>query len=346
MRYLILFGVLAALVVAYTFYWFSLAAQIESEAADWAAARAAEGYAVSYDSLLVEGYPYRVETRIEAPRVDYDGPLGRFAWRGTTLIANVQPYRLNHIIFRAIGPQHIAIAPDPPASSRDAIISREPRAMQLLTETARASLLLDSEGISLVSVDIEGAVLTPDNGTPSSAARIQFHIRRSPAEVTGEQGIDIAIYADEAVVPALERTGLGATVEHIALDIGVRGPLPQEATWAGVDAWRDDGGTIEVARADLRWDRIEAAASGTFAIDAQARPLGSFTAQLKGHDRIVDALATLGYVSPSNAKSVKQALWLLEAATSDGDGLTVPLTLQDGKAYLGPAPLGDVPPLY
>ena len=88
-------------------------------------------------------------------------------------------------------------------------------------------------------------------------------------------------------------------------------------------------------------------ANGTVALDQRMRPLGASTADIRGFEEALGALAEAGILRRDMLPASRVTLNLL-AKTNKSDGrrvLTVPLTAQDGALLVGPIKLAALPPV-
>ena len=125
----------------------------------------------------------------------------------------------------------------------------------------------------------------------------------------------------------------------------VLGPLKETALPQTLSDWRAAGGTIEVRWLNMVWGALDLRANGTMALDADMRPLGALTADIRGYEEALEAMAEAGMLRRNILPAARVALNLL-AKTDESDGrkvLTVPLTAQDGALFLGPIKLSDLP---
>jgi len=120
------------------------------------------------------------------------------------------------------------------------------------------------------------------------------------------------------------------------------------ALWSSGDSlarWRDRGGTVEVSRLALSWGPLALEGDGTLALDSAMRPLAAFSARLAGGPETVERLAAAGLIAPMDALGAKIALAAMTIVPAEGGApyAQVPVTLQDGYLYLGPARLLALP---
>ena len=114
-----------------------------------------------------------------------------------------------------------------------------------------------------------------------------------------------------------------------------------------LQAWRDAGGTLELPWLSFVWGALDMRANGTVALDQRMRPLGALTADIRGFEEALGALADAGILRREMLPASRVTLNLL-AKTDKSDGrrvLTVPLTAQDGALLVGPIKLTALPPV-
>lgn len=76
------------------------------------------------------------------------------------------------------------------------------------------------------------------------------------------------------------------------------------------------------------------------------RPLGAGTAKLQGLAPVLDRLVAKGQIRAPEASIAKIVLGLLAQPTANGSlEVSVPLTAQDGKLFLGPVAVATLKPL-
>jgi hypothetical protein len=77
------------------------------------------------------------------------------------------------------------------------------------------------------------------------------------------------------------------------------------------------------------------------------RPLGALTADIRGHTETINVLERARLLQRKVAATSRIALSLLAKPDKDGTGsvLTIPVTAQDGRLYLGFVRLLALPPI-
>ena len=134
------------------------------------------------------------------------------------------------------------------------------------------------------------------------------------------------------------------------------GVPPRSLGAAAMAQWRDDGGTVEIRKLDIRHGVLQMDADGTIALDGNLQPEGAFSLKVLGFLEAVDGFEAAGMIRPRGAEVLKAVLsvlasgkgkWAGEAeADPEGKRIKVPLSIQNGIFYVGPLAMGRVPPLH
>ena len=326
-------AVLVVAAVAHTAYWFVLAGEvragIEGGSQDWRAA----GYAVSHEELNVRGFPLSLRVRIDAPSVGRGSGAVAWRWRGEAITLSLRPWNLKRIEVRLDGAHEITVAED---ARRYSLAATSATVTITLGEDNR----LERLGAALAALEVRERGWTE----PLQIGRLRldgFRYRRA-----GGSRADIALVIEEAALPAAPQGPLGKTIARIRADVTVLGAFPERPIEAAMAAWRDDGGTVELRGLIVKWGALDFRADGTLALDSQLRPIGALSASIAGVDEAVASLVAEGSIGAAEAAAVRVAVNLLARLTSsDGDRVSVPITAQDGRLFIGPVAVAQIGPL-
>ena len=166
----------------------------------------------------------------------------------------------------------------------------------------------------------------------------------SAALVLSASGPSVTLSALGIVPPAWPAVPLAPRIERLEIAGRVRGGVPGAADSAAISAWSAGGGTIEIDRLALDWAPLGLEGDGTLAFDADLQPLAAFALRLRGAAPLIDRLRASGRVEPGAALAAKTVMALLARPDSQGrSAVPVPLTLQDGWIWLGPARMARMP---
>ncbi|MFQ5765637.1 MAG: DUF2125 domain-containing protein, partial [Rhodospirillales bacterium] len=82
-----------AMAAFYGLYWSYVAGRFQAGIEAWAAARAVEGYRVSYGRVRVTGFPFRIEAVVTEPAIADFAGAQPWSWRGPGLTVRARPWR-------------------------------------------------------------------------------------------------------------------------------------------------------------------------------------------------------------------------------------------------------------
>lgn len=324
MRYLLLLLVLLAAGVGYYLYWTEVAGRAQAATLRWIDQRRAAGFEVQHGAVRVGGFPYRIEIDIAAPLMADAKAPQPWRWQGEMVRGVLQPWNLKHLIVEFPGEHRLDWREDDRA-----------RFAVARAGTARASLVFDGAGRwDRIAGEAAALDLATDRG-PVAAVRAALHVRHSP---TNAEDVDVAVEVQnlqlpEGSVPA----PMGRTVTRAKAIGMVVGPWPAEPFAAALARWRDDGGTVELRSVELKWAAFELQGDGTLTLDKEMRPLAALATEVKGYGALLDTLAAAGRMRASDARTARFALDLLARNGEDGRrALSVPVSAQDGRLFLGP----------
>jgi len=331
MRFIVAVLAIAAVIAAWTGFWFFAAGTVRDGIDNWADDQRRAGAEVSYDSLDIGGYPFRIRATVTSPRIAWPARPDRPSLESDKLTAVAHPWNFRHVL-TDLGGRHTArFLQD--GIERTATISVGSGLSSYQTN-ADDKLMRLSADLNDVTVDA-----APD--IRSTAKRLQVHVRPSGRS---DAAYDVAVSVADATVAEPAGLPLGQHISGADAQFSITGALPRGTDTAAIAAWRDAGGTIEVGKLHIAWGDVRADADGTLALDASMRPLGALTARVRGHNALIDAAVASGQMSADDAGTAKSALSLLALAA--GGVLSVPVELQDGRAYLGPVAVARLKPIF
>jgi hypothetical protein len=137
----------------------------------------------------------------------------------------------------------------------------------------------------------------------------------------------------------------GPEVELIQGRIDLLG-TPLEGTPRRVaEAWRDGGGTVELAGLVLRWGGLDISGDGTLALDGKLQPTGAMTLSVQGFGTVIDTLVARGVIRPGPATTARTILGLMAKTPKEGGApvLKASLSVQNRKLFVGPVRLAELP---
>lgn len=347
MRIFLPTGIFVLFCALYSGYWLWAADRMEDLVTDWAGEQRAAGAQVSWSSLKVRGYPFRLEAHVQDPVIR----TREWGWQGDKFVLHMMPYSFSHYIGAFEGLHRIRLGG--PDAGRPLVFEGE-------AARARASLVFESKEALRLSADFKGLQakrLDAGGDTVLSryaAERLQLHLRQWME--TGEKGADamlaVAVQADNADIPAHGIEGLGPVVGLARGQVLLSGLPVEAAANPGsladyLRTWEANDGRAQFEGFDLRWDEIDFSASGRMALDGAGRPQGELDTRIGGHGAVLDVLTSNRLLKDKQAELAKNAFTALNVVSRGEDGrLRLPVTLKKGDLYLGPVKMGRVEPVY
>lgn len=334
MRYLVLLGSLAAAILGYWLFWDYLAARLLAGAEQWAAEQRSAGLILAHQPFSVEGFPYRLTLRADAFSLADTRGAERWTFAGNILL-HVQPWSPNHAIVQGSDMTITAwrSSDPPPAVARPF--------------NGRASIVTEGGRWQRLGLDA-GRPALATTGLVLAAERLKAAVRRNHgADKDHPEGsFDLSLDAEGVDVPAAAAPGFDRVISRISASGLLTGQWIGGPVAAALEAWREDGGILDLARFELVWGKVEARGNATVALDKQMRPEGAGTADIKGFTEIMDTLVKSGQMRAADGGFAKAGLALMAKPDSDGRPvLKLPVSAQGGQLYLGPAPVGRLQPV-
>lgn len=324
--------------VGYPLFWFYVAGQVEDGFLRWRDARNQKGYVVEHGALDVGGFPGAVRLKIAAPAIasTKDG----WSVRSFGAVFEIQPWNWRRYRVEATGPHQLT-----------GVVQGRP--LQVAAETGSAWFIgrVNSRGrMAEGAANIQDLLVSqPDGDQLSATKHVQAQLRwPDDTASSGPPSFDLTVQASDTQLAKKISGPLGPDLRIFRLSGTLNGKPPGKLQRDALDAWRQDGGTIDIRQIALGWGALDMTANGTLALDAALRPLGAFTAEIRGHRAMLSALEQNGKLRRREASAARLALDLLSKPGGNGDGrrvVTVPLTAQKGRLYLGPVRLLKLPPI-
>jgi len=330
--------VLIALALAgYGWWWRFVADTVRDNVSAFQTAQRDLGRDVSWDAFSVDGFPYRIEATLTTPRLT--APDRGAAYDGERVVVDVHPLRLGHIGLSLEGQQHFFYAKEgrwietylrADKAFVELTGARASQAAGLEVKRLTGKAKVDDKDLNVIVEEMSGGLNVTDASEGEPLPRVEFTARLKNVALQGN--LDLP---------------LGPLIAWIDLDAGVKFPadVPEASNTTLFAEWRRTGTPVEIRRFELEWGGISVAASGTFKLDAQSLPEGRFRLKLGNHARILELLAEQGYISKETQALAKKALDVLAFMSGDEKRrVTVPLRIEKGEVYLGPARVATLTP--
>lgn len=323
-------GGIVLLLLLYSAYWLFASTQIRRGVEDWIADKERAGYQIEHDGLHVSGYPYRFRIRLDTPRFHAPQSDGGWDARLEALTADAMPHDLSHWIVAFGGPLLLADYTEP-----DGLI-------EVTASDARVSLVYDTEGeTERVGAEFRDLLITTRAGSPPDLRSLDELLMSGAVDENDALRMRMQVSGVRAAPGVLEpdvERAFGDTARSARIDLEVT-QWSALADGANAIAWRDAGGRLEIADAELEWGPAHVTGTGDFTIDSLARPDGRLSLRITDPDALADALVEAGVVPRENEQALRLAAML---APRSPEGVSLPFRIHDGGIYLGPVRLGAI----
>ena len=349
---------LAALVFLYGAGWYTLAGRFADGVRAFLDVRQGEGVTLAYADIALGGFPGRLEARLIAPTATLALARNTWIWRPARVTFSARPWSVERVTLdlsgeHAVAPADASGLPRWKAAARTLelearIAGGEVAALALRGRDFQLDDRAGGEEFALrqLRADWRRAEIQPADPRPERDAN-EYARRDSPPRpdrLRASQSFEAL--AEGIRLPPAARLLLADEIGRLAFAGRVMGRLAPDAAAEALRRWRDDGGTVELGRIEVRYGALALVGEGTLALDGDFQPVGAFTARIEGYAETLDALREAGAMSGRDAFTAKMVLTAL--ARREGEGrpyLTIPLSLQERRLYAGPVALLTVPAL-
>lgn len=330
-------ALLVAVPALYGVLWTMAAARIGGGIIAWAEARRVDGLTVGWERIDVGGFPFAFRVRLERPVFGRQQPEPGYQLRASILTADARPWSLARW---SIDLPEGLVGTLEPGPHRAALgVTASSARGNIRPEEARSGAV----GGVAVRLALRGIGLTGDGNTQAEAAELATVLpnRAAPTHRDVWWPVDLRLAGVRLphAVPAL-----GPLIAEATTRVSVKGTIGEGNRRAALTAWRDAGGTVEMAGFRVIWGPLAAEGEGTLALDGDLQPIGALTTRLVGYGDALDALGASGELKPGDVQLAKLALGFIAKPGAGGRSeLQTPLTLQNGKLYAGPIRLLNLP---
>jgi len=198
-----------------------------------------------------------------------------------------------------------------------------------------------------LSVTLDGIKVVDDSGAELGirALRLAGALPHEKFDVPPESTLVFSIAADGVALPPQPVEPLGRSIETLAVEGQIRGPLDMGPIKPTLTAWRDAGGTLQLHHLTASWGPLAATGDGTLALDKAMQPVAALSLSVTGLSETLDALVAAGLVEQKKAGLPRVILGALSRNAGNGAKASIkaPVTVQDGSLLIGPVKLLPVP---
>lgn len=323
MRVLIWITVIAA--ALWSGMWFVASSGIRKGTESWFAEQAARGVTAEKSSLVVQGFPSRVDVTVSD--LVLADPAQGTGWRTPFVQVFSMSWKPWHLI-AALPTGQVVTLPG-------------------------QDIALDGEGM-LASVELH-----PGLSLALDKTRLEAKSVRLISTAGWSFGAD-QLFAATEEDPSLENTHrLGLKLQGITPDpvLAAASGLPARAELLHLDAYasftapldRHAGqsnprlSVLDLREARLDWGSLKITAGGRMAAGADGLAEGAVEVKIVGWRQLLPLMVALGRTTADQARVLERGLEVLAKAGGDPEVLNLTLRAAGGQMTLGPLPLGPAP---
>jgi len=355
------FLVFVVLAAVWTGFWFYASSTAQATFAQWREHEARLGRTYSCGSQSTGGYPFRLEVRCDDARVEMRAFQPQMVIAAKSVLVVAQVYDPTLLIGEVTGPMTISQAGAP-----EALVASWRLAQISVRGRPNAP-----ERVSMVADDVR--IDRGREGGPqlAGATHLELHGRTDAASTSDNPVADLVVRLAGATAPAagaLAAQPLDGEVAAVLRGLKSFAPRPLPTALRELQA---AGGRLDVSSARLQQGDTIVQANGSVGLSPTGRLDGTMAVSIAGFDKLMASIGGLQKAqSPTAAPkgSPLSAFDRLAPALGGGgrndiaagllgllgertvlegkQAVTMQLRLTDGAAYLGPIPLGQIPPLY
>ncbi len=158
--------------------------------------------------------------------------------------------------------------------------------------------------------------------------------RRFPEPVTNKTATFVLdVDGKEITTPASLRWPLGQKVALLKGKARLLGELKNPQSLSSIEAWRDDGGIVELDSIEAKYGPLTVLTNGTLALDKNLQIQGALSARFQGFFATIDRLKKQQVIRSRDAAMAKLVLGVLSRRPSGGGPavLSLPVNIENGK---------------
>jgi hypothetical protein len=331
MRILLAIAVTAGL--GWSGWWFWNASMREAAIEDWLAERRAAGWIAEAADVSVQGFPNRLDLIVQ--RLELADPVAEWSWSAPEFQVLSLTWTPHHVISVWPGEQ---------------VVATPYETVRIASETLRGSVVFEPRpGLALdrSAIEIGEMRIAGESGWEATLGRAILATRQAAGEGAPDHAHDVSFEAEALALPAswtagLERTGvLPGRMESAAIDATLAFDGPWSRTTVETRPPRLQEATVRDLR--VSWGRLDLRARGTLAADDEGFADGTLSLRVRNWEEMLEVAVNAGLIGRSAARGVETALGLIARLSSDRNTIEIPLVFEDGRARIGPVPVGDAP---
>ena len=362
-RYVVLLLAVVALIAGWSGFWWYAAGRAAALIGDWKAREAAIGRVYDCGSQSIAGYPFRIEVTCAPVKAEFRNFTPPLDIRLPRILVAAQIYQPLLLISEFDGPVSVSSAGKAPEFEATWRLGQS-SVSGLPSAPERVSLVFDAPELDHLADGKREVWL--------KANHLELHGRMAEPSSDGKAGIETALRLEKASIPALHPAAaepLDAVIDTVLRGVKDFAPKPWKERFRELQA---AGGRIEVTQARVAQGEILAVGAGALTLNAAGRLDGQIRVTIAGLEQFLDKIGAkqmvqtspaldklagaLDRFAPGLGSAARQQLSenigaginaIGEKTTLEGKpAVSLPLRFDDGAMFLGPIPIGKLPPVF
>ena len=304
----------------------------QTAAARWLDARADQGWVAFTREITVSGYPLDFTTQFHG--VELADPETGLAWSTDRFVLEQDVWRLDRIA--AIWPA-------------DQIIASPQERLDITNTTMAARLDVQPTNrfaLDGLQADVTDLAVVSNAGWQMVMAEATLDVVRQP---DSDMIYDVTAFVFDMVPPAAWRNRLDpANVLPQAIEaVTYTATMEFDAPWdmSAVEDRRPQITRIEIDEISAVWGNMRFRASGTLEVTPGGVPEGELAVRAENWEAMMDLAANAGVAPDSIRRTAEAILRVLAGMSGRPENIDATLSFSNGRAFLGPLPIGLAPNL-
>jgi hypothetical protein len=322
----------AVLVTAAMALWFVSAQAIRGVVTEWLAARAEEGWLVSYDEVSVEGFPTAFRTELAA--LELADPETGWIWTLPRMTLEQQVFRPARV--RAVWPAEQGLA-----SPYDRLTIRSETMMSDLDLQPASLYALDLSDTVLGEVTVESG-----RGWTMTLPEGRLTMMRLPDAAAA---YDVSFRATGLVPPAPLQAQLdpGGLLPRAVSTLEYDATMTFDRPWdiRAIEERRPQVTALDLREMQAVWGGLVLNATGELTVGPGGVPDGVVSIRAENWREMVTLAVNAGLLTERMRGTAEGLLGVVAGLSGDPEVIDADLAFENGRAFLGPLPVGPAPRL-
>ena len=317
-------GVVLVICLGVSFVWYRAISAVDEGFDALLTRETALGRQWICEDKALAGFPFRIEFSCAKILLSVPATGERYQFGHTLAVAQI--YQPDLVIIESDGPL--------------VVTSLDVEPFSVAWQMARGSIRFQGRDVpERVSVEADALTITRgENGQPPGRiSHVEMHALRHADGFAQDRAYDLALIVTGFSEPSLDGLLNRADVMHVHFDALLTQIMPpvRETALERIETWRKNKGMVQIRKFSVERGDVNFVASGSLALDQLRRPDFQLDLKVKGLEQIMRATG-----------QKPELLGLLGGKRAAQGEMAFVLRSKDGQAFLGPLPLGKIPPLY